>query len=139
MHCMTRISQQECRGILEFFETADLLYLFFGWCCFLIRYFCGDYLISSASPQPGRPLGAAAEGREPPPGCGGATKMIRKMREEELIVYIYYLTSYPYTQKKEQSPDILTQQISVDSDCANDGCVALFEHPWVRVYKSSHR
>ena len=101
---------------------------------------------SSASPQPGRPLGAAAEGREPPPGCGGATKMIRKMREEELIVYIYLkfsdkyrkylnLTSYFYTQKKEQSPDILTQQISVDSDCANDG----FEHPWVRVCKSSHR
>ena len=69
--------------------------------------------------------------------------MIRKMREEELIVYIYLkssdkyrkylnLTSYSYTQKKEQSPDILTQQISVDSDCANDGCVALFEHPWVR-------
>ena len=65
--------------------------------------------------------------------------MIRKMREEELIVYIYLkssdkyrkylnLTSYPYTQKKEQSPDILTQQISVDSDCANDGCVALSEH-----------
>ena len=65
--------------------------------------------------------------------------MIRKMREEELIVYIYLkssdkyrkylnLTSYSYTQKKEQSPDILTQQISVDSDCANDGCVALFEH-----------
>ena len=65
--------------------------------------------------------------------------MIRKMREEELIVYIYLkssdkyrkylnLTSYFYTQKKEQSPDILTQQISVDSDCANDGCVALFEH-----------
>ena len=64
--------------------------------------------------------------------------MIRKMREEELIVYIYLkssdkyrkylnLTSYSYTQKKEQSPDILTQQISVDSDCANDGCVALFE------------
>ena len=150
MHCMTRISQQECRGILGFFETADLLYLFFGWCCFLIHYLCGDYLISSASPQPGRPLGAAAEGREPPPGCGGATKMIRKMREEELIVYIYLkssdkyrkylnLTSYSYTQKKEQSPDILTQQISVDSDCANDGCVALFEHPWVRVCKSSHR
>ena len=73
--------------------------------------------------------------------------MIRKMREEELIVYIYLkssdkyrkylnLTSYSYTQKKEQSPDILTQQISVDSDCANDGCVALFEHPWVRVCKS---
>ena len=76
--------------------------------------------------------------------------MIRKMREEELIVYIYLkssdkyrkylnLTSYSYTQKMEQSPDILTQQISVDSDCANDGCVALFEHPWVRVCKSSHR
>lgn len=58
--------------------------------------------------------------------------MIRKMREEELIVYIYLkssdkyrkylnLASYSYTQKKEQSPDILTQQISVDSDCANDG------------------
>ena len=64
--------------------------------------------------------------------------MIRKMREEELIVYIYLkssdkyrkylnLTSYSYTQKKEQSPDILTQQISVDSDCANDDCVALSE------------
>ena len=76
--------------------------------------------------------------------------MIRKMREEELIVYIYLkssdkyrkylnLASYSYTQKKEQSPDILTQQISVDSDCANDGCVALSEHPWVRVCKSSHR
>lgn len=139
-----------CKRSVYFFETVDLLYLFFGWCCFLIHYLCGDYLISSASPQPGRPLGAAAEGREPPPGCGGATKMIRKMREEELIVYIYLkssdkyrkylnLTSYSYTQKKEQSPDILTQQISVDSDCANDGCVALFEHPWVRVCKSNHR
>ena len=139
-----------CKRSVYFFETADLLYLFFGWCCFLIRYLCGDYLISSASPQPGRPLGAAAEGREHSPGCGGTTKMIRKMREEELIVYIYLkssdkyrkylnLTSYSYTQKKEQSPDILTQQISVDSDCANDGCVALSEHPWVRVCKSSHR
>lgn len=75
--------------------------------------------------------------------------MIWKMREEELIVYIYLkssdkyrkylnLTSYSYTQKKEQSPDILTQQISVDSDCANDDCVALSEHRAVRVCKSSH-
>lgn len=38
------------------------------------------------------------------------------------------LELYFYIQKKEQSPDILTQQISVDSDCANDGCVALSEH-----------
>ena len=60
--------------------------------------------------------------------------MIRKMREEELIVYIYLkssdkyrkylnLTSYSYTQKKEQSPDILTQQISVDFMSAS--CVVL--------------
>ena len=83
-------------------------------------------------------IGSRPQAAAIPPGRGGTTKMIRKMREEELIVYIYLkssdkyrkylnLTSYSYTQKKEQSPDILTQQISVDSDCANDGCVALFE------------
>lgn len=43
-----------------------------------------------------------------------------------------------YIQKKKQHPDNLTQQISVDSDCANDGCCALFEHRQVRVCKSSH-
>lgn len=74
-----------CKRSVYFFETADLLYLFFGWCCFLIRYLCGDYLISSASPQPGRPLGAAAEGREPPPGCGGTIKMIPPERKNNSI------------------------------------------------------
>lgn len=82
-------------------------------------------LRSDNAPQPGRPRTTAAKGREPPPGCGGTTKMIRtrergkNKRKPELYFYI---------QKKEQSPDILTQQISVDSECANDGCVALSEH-----------
>ena len=82
-------------------------------------------LRSDNAPQPGRPRTTAAKGREPPPGFGGTTKMIqtrergKNKRKPEL---------YSYTQKKEQSTDILTQQIFVDSDCANDGCVALFEH-----------
>lgn len=57
-----------CKRSVYFFETADLPYLFFGWCCFLIHYLCGDYLISSASPQPGRPRTTAAKGRENSPG-----------------------------------------------------------------------
>lgn len=77
--------------------------------------------------------------------------MIRKMREEELIVYIYLkfsdkyrkylnLTSYSYKQKKETAIHAkLTQQIFVNFAHASDGCVALFEHRKVRVCKSSHQ
>ena len=60
--------------------------------------------------------------------------MIRKMREEELIVYIYLkssdkyrkylnLTSYSYTQKKEQSPEILTALMMAALHCLSTlGC-----------------
>ena len=47
--------------------------------------------ISSAFPQPGRPRPTAVAGRENSPGRGGTTKMIRKMREEELEKLIVYI------------------------------------------------
>ena len=89
----------------------------------------------------GRPRPTAAAGRENSPGVWWHHKddtenERRGIREINSIYSIgkkvnrkyHILFSYFYTQKKEQSPDILTQQISVDSDCANDGCVALSEH-----------
>ena len=57
----------------------------------LLFFFLCIFNISSASPQPGRPRPTAAAGRENSPGRGGTTKMIRKMREEELEKLIVYI------------------------------------------------